>query len=117
MTTKKPSVTTQWLCDHPDDVPPCGHPSGSAATAWRRKRGLQSQSAWGEFKKQQRAEKRAREDWRARSDRHWRAIGELYLEILTEFCAKRGLPPPNRAVAIVKMRADAKRRADEMFGE
>ncbi|SRR6266498_1542228 len=56
------------------------------------------------------------EDWRAQSAGHWRSIGELYLEILTKLHAQRGLPPPP-AAAILQMRADARRRAEEMFGE
>jgi hypothetical protein len=55
--------------------------------------------------------------WRARSTGHWKAIGELYLEILTKLHRQRGLPLPNQAAAIVRMRADAKHRARAMFGD
>jgi hypothetical protein len=56
-------------------------------------------------------------DWRVRSDRQWVALGEHVFQILCQLAANRGLPPPNQATAIVRMRADARLRARTMFGK
>ena len=41
MVTKQITPTQQWMLDHPDDTPCPAKGGGSAARAWRIKRGLQ----------------------------------------------------------------------------